>query len=46
MRHPEVGLCPVGDRETQQTFGLGTDEGELQGPGIGLPDDAVDRLTW
>ncbi len=44
MVNPEVRLLPVGERESQQAFGLGTDEGELEGLRVGLPDDAVDRL--
>ncbi len=43
VRRPEAGIVdPVADRVAEQALGLGADEVEAEGRGVGFPDDAVD----
>ena len=48
MCHPESRLEPVRRRKPQQALGFLADEGEVEGAGVGLPDDTVggvDQIT-
>ena len=43
VRRPEARVVdPGADRVAEQALGLGADEGEAEGRGVGFPDDAVD----
>ena len=42
---PEVRLVdPLANRIPEDRFGVGADEEELKGPGIGFPDNGAERL--